>query len=479
MVSLILSVKIRLEGEIIMHLERSNATWIAALAGLAVLSAGWALAASPPAAPTPTLALKAALGVAVEPGDGGAKLKSVTPGSTAAAAGLAAGDTLVSINGASTPAPADVVRMAQSLRAGDPVRFTFRRDGATRTSAPAPALGKPLERYNGAAVRYGAVPFRGGLLRDIMVTPNAAGPNTPVVFLIQGYPCQTIEGDALPYGQFAQGLADRGIATYRVEKPGQGDSQGGPDCLQSDFDTELDAFRVGLAALTKTYKIDPKRIVLFGHSMGGVQAPILAAESGPMKGVAVMGTVARNWRDYMQDLFRLQAFFGQGGDPADSEELAELMRPLMEEIFAGTKSLEEIADAHTEFVALMRGPLQWDGKELILYRSLSYWRGVGNQRLAKNWSAVQAPVLALYGESDFAAIDDRDHRLIVDIVNYYRPGTARFAVLDKTGHVFGLEGARDAARAFNKANSQGLNLAAPYSPQTHTLLADWVLGLGQ
>jgi hypothetical protein len=52
---------------------------------------------------------------------------------------------------------------------------------------------------------------------------------------------------------------------------------------------------------------------------------------------------------------------------------------------------------------------------------MSCWRQIADQRLAAAWRAGSAPALTLYGEADFAAINDRDHRLVLDILNYYRP----------------------------------------------------------
>jgi alpha-beta hydrolase superfamily lysophospholipase len=147
-----------------------------------------------------------------------------------------------------------------------------------------------MESYERAIATYGAVAFRGGVLRDIMVTPDTAKEDGPVVYLLQGYCRATMEGPnaARPYRARAQGLADRGIATYRVEKPGMGDSQGGLSCFGMDFDNELSAFRERLRTLINTYGVVPSRIVLLGHSMGGVEAPVLAAETPGLRGLGCL-----------------------------------------------------------------------------------------------------------------------------------------------------------------------------------------------
>ena len=425
-----------------------------------------------------TLPRRAALGVQLAPAESGAQVVMASPGLTAALAGLQAGDVITAINGAPVGSVQEAVQLAGALREGQRVTLSYRRGGAT-TEVQATATPRPLESYAGAEAAYGAVPFQGGLLRDILVTPATPAPGAPVVFLIQGYYCATAEGSTAdhPYRALAQSLADQGIATYRVEKPGMGDSLGGPQCLQTDFDTEVAAFRAGLAHLIAAHGVAPERIVLLGHSMGGVQAPLLAAETENLRGVAVMGTAMRSWHDYMIELMRVQSFFAAGVDPAQGEELSEMMRPLLDRIFNETTPLPDIAEANPEHAGLLTGVLQWDGEGQILARDVSYWRQIADQRLAAAWRDGDAPVLTMYGEADFAAIDDRDHRLIVDIVNHYRPGTATYTFLPRTGHGFGLEGTRAEAQARNAA-AGGAPPPAPFNPELGRVFGAWVLGLG-
>ena len=52
--------------------------------------------------------------------------------------------------------------------------------------------------------------------------------------------------------------------------------------------------------------IDQDKILIFGHSMGGCEGPIIATEF-PVKGIAVYGTVTRTWHEYMLENLRRQA----------------------------------------------------------------------------------------------------------------------------------------------------------------------------
>ena len=92
--------------------------------------------------------------------------------------------------------------------------------------------------------------------------------------------------------------------TLRVDKPGCGDSEGGP-ARDVDFDTELDGYRQALKMLKARSDVDPDHVFIFGHSMGGVMAPLLAAEI-PVQGMIVYGTIARTWSEYMLENIRRQ-----------------------------------------------------------------------------------------------------------------------------------------------------------------------------
>ncbi len=425
------------------------------------------------------LTRRAALGVQAQPVEGppGVLIGAITPGLTAAEAGLRVGDVITALNGQTITDGPGLTRAASTLRAGAGVRFTFVRGARTR-EARTSAIARPPETFDGGTVSLGAVSFRGGMLRDILVRPTRPAPGAPVIFLIQGYPCGSVEGPtpAHPYRALAQSLIAQGLAVYRIEKAGVGDSLGGPDCMAGDFAAELDGFEAGLDALVSRHGVAPGRIVLFGHSMGGIQAPLIAARRGGLAGVAVMGTAVRNWHDYMIELYRLQGFPSAAADPAESEAMSEALRPVFDRIFNEATPLARIADDNADHRRLLREALGWNGEEQILARDISYWRQIADLRLAAAWRDTEVPVLTIYGESDFAAIDDRDHRLIVDIVNHYRPGTARFVPLARTGHGFGLDGTRDEARAGNIAAGGGAP-PGPFNPEMGKVLAAWVLEL--
>ncbi|MEL6804866.1 MAG: PDZ domain-containing protein [Bacteroidota bacterium] len=241
----------------------------------------------------------------------GILLLQVFPNSTASALGLEPNDILLSINQQSLTDMQALMSALQGMRAGDKVEVEAFRDGKT-LKLSGEMMPRPQEQIPGAEVRYEEVAFMGGHLRAFVSKPKGEGP-FPTIYFIQGYPCQTVEllNPIHPYKQMIDGLVGKGYAVFRVEKLGMGDSEGTPDCMEIDFETELAAFRKGYEKLLSYSFVDQERVSIFGHSLGGLTAPLLAREYQPAN-VMVYGVVLKNWEDYIVDMIRDQsAVFGQ------------------------------------------------------------------------------------------------------------------------------------------------------------------------
>jgi dienelactone hydrolase len=85
-------------------------------------------------------------------------------------------------------------------------------------------------------------------------------------------------------------VGSQGFVTMRVEKSGVGDSQGEP-CASIGYTEELAGYQAALKALRSHPAVDRERIYLVGISLGGVFAPLLAAETH-VAGIIVWGTLA-------------------------------------------------------------------------------------------------------------------------------------------------------------------------------------------
>lgn len=238
-------------------------------------------------------------GVALAPHESGAIVTAVVPGSSAASAGIRVGDVIRGIDGAAAKSADDVIVAVARHARGDRVVIDLLR-GAVAEQRPVVLKELPRETMANVAFEYGAVTLADGTrLRTIVSVPERRAGRLPAVLLLQGGGCGSVDtpmaADVAQPG-LVRAVAAHGFVTMRVEKSGVGDSRG-PACTAIGYREELDGFRAALAALTRHPSVDAGRIHLVGISLGGVFAPILAAESS-VRSVIVYGTLAMPPTEY-------------------------------------------------------------------------------------------------------------------------------------------------------------------------------------
>ncbi|MEO1130219.1 MAG: alpha/beta fold hydrolase [Planctomycetota bacterium] len=341
----------------------------------------------------------------------------VTPGSGADAAGLRASDVILSIN--DQPLGRAIMR---TLHDGDEAIVRIRRGGdeidlpiTMHASEELPPAGVEVERSE-------VTTQEGYRLRTIMTMPEnkAELEQLPAVFFIQGISCASIDPPAhspSPFFNVINELTQRGYATLRIEKPGTGDSEG-PDCMELGFDEELAGYRAGLAQLMVDHRVDPDRVYIFGISMGGIMAPILADEF-PIAGVGVYGTGVRSWHEYIVDTTRGQ-YEMAGADPVAVESAMRQLIAVTSRIFVDGLSPTEIIAAYPDLAATVTS---MSGGDVVWSRHVRFHQELNDHDLAHAWSRVDNNVIVIHGEYDWVALRE-DADVIVRIVNDVAGGEA-------------------------------------------------------
>src|SRR5689334_11006155 len=153
-------------------------------------------------------------------------VQRVFAGGAGEAAGFEAGDVIESLDNRRMESTDQFVRAVGRHLAGDAVQALVRRggDSVTRTAILKP---RPFETSPAADVLYRAVTVRGARRRVIVTRPRREG-RMPAVLLMQGLGCYSLDGTdrATGYGRVISALEQRGYVTMRVEKTGEGDSEG-------------------------------------------------------------------------------------------------------------------------------------------------------------------------------------------------------------------------------------------------------------
>lgn len=309
--------------------------------------------------------------------EAGVLVLSVIEGGMAAAAGVQGGDHISKLGG----------HPMNSLRA---MRFALREAGkATSTSLHFVRSDQqlsssllvqpcPMEETAGHSIHYEEIEVLGARLRSILSVPRNAQPQGVILFL-QGIACESVDYGSQseePMAKLLQGWTAAGFVTMRVDKRGVGDSEGAC-CSIGDFDTELADHRAVLDSLASDPRWHGLDIYLFGHSIGGMVAPILASERA-VQGIMVYGTSTKNWLECVSASTRRQLEM-RGLEAAEVEKTLGSLR-------------ERVA------------------KDGLNGRGPAYHRQLDQLDLAEYWRRIgEAKVLVLCGEYDWVL--SRDEQL--------------------------------------------------------------------
>lgn len=395
----------------------------------------------------------------------GIKIVTAVPGLTADKAGLKPGDIILAING--KPQKQQTVGLfVRDIKANSTMKFSIMRDGK-KMEVSGPLVEKPRDPgNNNYKVEYRHIVSNGLKMRTIVTIPTKPGKH-PGFFFIQGfspisydYKLEGSKGDVTTMdGPILFEAANSNYVTIRVEKPGVGDSEGS-NFAELDYTTELDIYRQTLKQLKEMPGVDANNIFIFGHSMGGAFGPMIASEN-PVKGIAVYGTAARTWHEYINDTVRYQSILA-GDSYENVDETVRQVDQIMALVMHEGKSVAEVKKMHPELAPMADAFLpggMFNGK------TVKFWAQLAKTNFPAYWAKCNARVLSARGTSDFVTYD-ADHTLIADVVNKVHPGWGKFVAIPSTDHLFhNFATEADSLKNFQKGT---------FNPAFIKVLMDWM-----
>ena len=218
-----------------------------------------------------------------------------------------------------------------------------------------------------------------------------------------------LEMDA--YRQLAHALARAGIASFRFDKRGVGESDG-DSSLASRTDLLSDA-RAAFEGLQSQPEVDPTKCILIGHSEGAYLAPILAVEDETVAGIVLLSGAARSLD--MITRWQVETLLRQRG--VDGEALGAAMAQ-QDQYTAFVETSEGGWDDYT--VEQMQEAMPWLTEEAALQLkatplSLAWLREHYLDEPTETIGAVDAPVLIVNGEKD-AQVPSSEAALLEEIL---------------------------------------------------------------
>jgi uncharacterized protein len=355
-------------------------------------------------------------------------VKSVVPGGAGEAAGFQAGDIVLTLDGVPVTTAVEFAHKIFRHLGGDSVSIRFVRQGQqmTKTVILKP---RPFETSPDADILYSSITVDGSRRRVIVTHPKMSG-RFPAVLLIGGLGCYSLDGEiAKPtgYGPILAALAKNNFATMRVEKTGEGDSEG-PACTDANATADLEAmgYIAGLQALKGYAFVDPSRVLIFAHSLGPLLGSMVVTRE-PVRGFVAAETIGRSWYEYgLENVRRQTALLGEPLDQVDVEVRAHaacayhffLEHESAETVTKIDKQCDEMIQSYAGMPA-------------------AYMQQIGDLSLGKQWKSVDIPVLVIYGTSDPATSAD-EGRYLVQLINSFHPGRATYLELPGMGHDFAM-----------------------------------------
>lgn len=259
-----------------------------------------------------------------------------------------------------------------------------------RPAAPTAASGPPPyarpDAYTEQDVVAGAPDWP---LPGTLTIPVGAGPY-PVAVLVHGSGPQDRDatlGPNKPFRDLALGLASRGVAVLRYDK--RSHQHASRMAEVSNVTVREEAIEDALAAVAlvrDTDRIDPARVFILGHSLGGTIAPRIAAEAPDLAGVIVMAGAVKPLEQAIVEQTRYLLMSDGELTDAEREQLMEVERLAAEVRTLSPDDLEQNA--------------------LVGGAPASYWLDLRGYNPPAAASQLSLPFLVLQGERDYQVTMD-------------------------------------------------------------------------
>lgn len=232
-------------------------------------------------------------------------------------------------------------------------------------------------------------------LNGLLTLPADVATPVPAVVFVHGSGASNMDekvGKLTPFKDLAQGLARHGIASVRYDKRSfaHGFKMLRDKSLEVTVKTEtIDDAILATELLKKDPRIDPERVFIIGHSMGGMLSPRIDAEGGNYRGLIIMA-----------------------GSP---RKLEEIILDQNEAALRSTKGLVNwiVKKQVAKFAAIFDGMYELSDAEAKKRKmgggtTLYYFKEMGEHPASDYLTICDKPILILQGEKDFQATAEKD-----------------------------------------------------------------------
>jgi dienelactone hydrolase len=237
------------------------------------------------------------------------------------------------------------------------------------------------EAFAEVEVTVGAEPW---LLPGVLSMPKEQGPFAAIVLVHGSGPNDRDEaiGGHRPFKDLAWGLASRGIAVLRYDKRTKVHGASLPPDIGLDGEVVVDAL-AALELVRSRPEIDPDRVFLLGHSLGGMMAPEIGRRDGKLAGMAFLAAPARPFFDVLASQF--EYLLSLESDPASpARAQIESLMGMVRKVEAG-----DVPDDQS-----------------VMGAPPPYWREVAGVDPVAAAKELSTPIFVLQGGRDYQSTSD-------------------------------------------------------------------------
>ncbi|HSD82850.1 MAG TPA: alpha/beta fold hydrolase [Anaerolineae bacterium] len=235
-------------------------------------------------------------------------------------------------------------------------------------------------KFEEKEVTVGAEPWT---LPGILTLPKGTGPFPAIVLVHGSGPNDRDEtiGPNKPFKDIAQGLASQGIAVLRYDKRTKIYPQEATQI--ENFTVKDETITDAVAAvefLRRQPQINPQKVFVLGHSLGGYLAPRIAQADSEIAGMIILAGATRPLEDMMVEQTR---YLLESDGSLSAEDQAQITQ--LQQQVGAVKALTE----------------QSSGDKAILGAPASYWIDLKDYHPADLARSLTIPLLIVQGERDY------------------------------------------------------------------------------
>jgi dienelactone hydrolase len=282
------------------------------------------------------------------------------------------------------------------------------------------------------------------LLGTLMLPPESLGKKEKyaLVVMVGGFgPLDRDEtiGHNKPMRDLAVGLARKGIASLRYDKPTYA-IHGRLDRIHLTIEEEsIDGAVAAVHFALTLPRVDSSKIFLLGHSEGGEMAPFIMQQATEIRGAIVMATPGRPPDQFVPDQLATQLKMKDTAQPRIDAQVAALKN---------------------QFAAIRNGTMP--DSIMVLGLPASYWRSLMARDHIAALHNVKVPLLVLQGDRD-AQVNRQDYDRVTAAVPRDKLETDYFTGLN---HIF--------IPAPEGANGSEMAIGSRVADQVINRISTWV-----